>query len=669
MKLRALAASIVLAYSQLHAQTTTPTYWLTGEYYTSRALDPVKAANTYARGYTGKGSTIAILDTGISTTSPEFANGKIVLSKDFSGSGNINDNVGHGTHVAGIAAASRNGVGMMGLAFDANLMIAKVTNSSMLTMSPIIAGLDWAATNGAQVANLSSSISLSPASISANQIAAGVYSTSFTNRGGVPAGIGLNAAQWGAAMKNDIVLVVAAGNDSTAYAGGISQMATTVDSKNNLLLGGRMLVVGSWDPYKNVIASYSNQAGSLCTVMVGNVCQDKYRVSDFYILAPGTSITSTYPTGMIKSGYATMSGTSMAAPTVSGAVAIIHQEWPQMTGANIVKLLLVTANKNLPGYNVNIMGQGLLDMDRATQPVGALGIPVTGRSPITVSTLLTTGGSASTAKVASVMALDDFQRDFYIPGKSLTGLSNNEFNVKQTAVAYSSHNNYSQYNNYDNYRTTRVDNTEVSLYMNSNDANNTSPMFEIGQYVNTNYGEVKFTVGAFTEIGTWLGNSLSSTTPIANKSQTAYVGIGIDRQVTESVKLYGNAVNGVTTTDASNEMISKLNSVMSYSWTMGIEHSLNKNDSVGVMFYQPVTVYDAQASGSIPVGLDSEFNTVSTNSANFAADVHELRTGFYYKSNNKDNTNLTAFFETRQNYRGQAGVTDQAIGVSYTKRF
>ena len=276
MKLRALTASIVLAYSQLHAQTTAPSYWQTGEYYTSRALDPIKASSAYARGYTGKGSTIAILDTGINTTGAEFGNGKIVLSKDFSGSGNINDNVGHGTHVAGIAAAGRNGVGMMGLAFDANLMIAKVTNSNMLTMAPVIAGLDWAAVNGAHVANLSSNISLPASSIGAKMIAPGVYSSTFTNKGGAPANIGLNTTQWGAAMKNDIVLVVAAGNDSTAYAGGITQMATAVDSKNNLLLGGRMLVVGAWDPYKNAIASFSNQAGSLCTVMVGNVCQDKY---------------------------------------------------------------------------------------------------------------------------------------------------------------------------------------------------------------------------------------------------------------------------------------------------------------------------------------------------------------------------------------------------------
>jgi hypothetical protein len=665
MKLSALAVSIALAYSQLHAQTTTPSSWQTGEYYTSRALDSVKASSAYARGYTGKGSTIAILDTGISTTGAEFGNGKIVLSQDFSGSGNINDNVGHGTHVAGIAAASRNGVGMMGMAFDANLMIAKVTNSNMLTMDPVIAGLNWAAMNGAHVANLSANIGLSPASIGAKMIASGVYSTNFTNKGGAPANIGLNASQWAAAMKNDIVLVVAAGNDGTAYAGGITQMATAVDSKNNLVLGGRMLVVGSWDPYKNSLASFSNQAGSLCTVMVGTVCQDKYKISDFYILAPGTSITSTYPVGMAKSGYATMSGTSMSAPTIAGAVAIIHQEWPQMTGANIAKLLLVTANKKLPGYNVDVMGQGLLDMDRATQPVGALGIPVTGRGAVPVSTLLTTSGSASTAKIANIMALDDFQRDYYIPVKALTGTTTSEFNIKQLAVGYISHNNYSQYNSYNDYRASQFGDLSLALYSNDADTNSASPMIELTKNVNTKYGDLKFTVGSFVESGTWLGNSLSS----ENKSQTTYLGFGIDKQISESVNFYGNITNGVTITDDNNALITKLHPVLSYSWTMGLEKALNKNNSVGMMVYQPVTVYDARAEGNIPVGLDSNFNTVNATEVNFASSVQELRTGFYFKAKEKDNMNLLAFVENRQNYKGREGVSDLAVGLTYNIKF
>ena len=61
--------------------------------------------------------------------------------------------------------------------------------------------------------------------------------------------------------------------------------------------------------------------------------------------------------------YRTLGGTSMAAPAVTGAVGIVHQMWPHMTGANLTKLLLNTANKDIPNYDENVHGQGLLDLN------------------------------------------------------------------------------------------------------------------------------------------------------------------------------------------------------------------------------------------------------------------------------------------------------------------
>jgi len=77
--------------------------------------------------------------------------------------------------------------------------------------------------------------------------------------------------------------------------------------------------------------------------------------------------------------YKNMSGTSMAAPVVAGAVAIVHQLWPYMPGKDIAQLLLKTADKGLPGYAEQTHGQGLLDLDQATRPVGNLGVSLTGR--------------------------------------------------------------------------------------------------------------------------------------------------------------------------------------------------------------------------------------------------------------------------------------------------
>lgn len=155
-------------------------------------------------------------------------------------------------------------------------------------------------------------------------------------------------------------------------------MAYATRPDGSLYLNGQMLVVGAYDISTNTIASYSNKAGHLCQGfnIVNGSCADTYRMSDFYMLAPGNAFSAS------KSGteaYTISTGTSEAAAVVSGAVAIVHQQWPQMTGANIVKLLTATANKNLVNYDKDVMGAGLLDLEAATRPYGVVGIPTSGR--------------------------------------------------------------------------------------------------------------------------------------------------------------------------------------------------------------------------------------------------------------------------------------------------
>lgn len=110
----------------------------TPEYFASSGLDVINAAGAYARGYTGQGITIGISDLPVNLASPEFntkkgsayVSGSYVNYIDKNGiSYSVADRsywqyVSHGTHVAGIAAASRNGLGMHGVAFDAQVASA-----------------------------------------------------------------------------------------------------------------------------------------------------------------------------------------------------------------------------------------------------------------------------------------------------------------------------------------------------------------------------------------------------------------------------------------------------------------------------------------------------------------------------------------------------------------
>ena len=93
-------------------------------------LDIVNAPDAWARGWTGKGSTIAILDSGIDSDHSEFA-GRIMAQECFTSActnEGVDDLNGHGTHVAGIAAAAFDGAGTTGVAFDAELLVGKVAN-------------------------------------------------------------------------------------------------------------------------------------------------------------------------------------------------------------------------------------------------------------------------------------------------------------------------------------------------------------------------------------------------------------------------------------------------------------------------------------------------------------------------------------------------------------
>jgi hypothetical protein len=669
MKLKLLASSIALICTQLSAQTTG--VWETGEYYKSRTLAPIKASTAYSRGYTGKGSIIAVLDSGIDTTNEDFKNGKILFVKDFSNSGKINDTIGHGTHVAGIAAGAKNGLGVHGVAFDANLIIGKVTANGIVTVNSLIPAVHWASGNKADVINLSINFKLTQSALKAQLVSPGVYKTSYTNTANLPGG--MNAQQWALALSGETVLVVAAGNDNTPWSGGISQLAAVTDGKGNLLLGGKMIVAGNWNGQTNrSVGPNNNGAAQLCMVMVGTTCQDKYKVSDFYLLAPGTGITSSVPTTVNKSGLSTMSGTSMAAPAVSGGVAIVHQMWPQMTGANVVRLLLVTANKNLPGYSVTTMGQGMMDLDRATRPVGGLGIPTTGRlggaTVASVGPIIVTSGSAGTGKTTSLMVVDSFERDFYVNSKVLTAYNKPaSFNAVQASMPYSTQNNYALFNNYTDQNRVRLDNVEVAMYR---DNIGTPGMVEVALNKSIGNVNVRYSAGAFSEANTWLGNSVAGFNGQGNNmsSTTQFVGVGASHE-SGNTKLYASAQHGVTFTRASSDNVKNISPALSYTWTLGAEHKLNAKNTLGMMFYQPVSVYHARADITAPVGLDSNFNIIQQHRGNLAADVREIRAGVYYKFNEKNSTNITAFLENRQNFRGQEGVKDHAVGFVVNQRF
>ncbi len=357
-----LSAWVVLALltDPVRAQTSAQ-----NELNTSKAVLQIGASTAYGLKYTGTGVKVAVLDTGVNSGNRDLA-GRLLAGRNFTvGSPNTNvaDGNGHGTHVAGLIAANRNSTGMFGVAYSAQILPVKViANNGAGASIWVDAGLRWAADQGAFLANLS--------------------------LGGT---VATNPAAMQYAVGKGMLIVAAAGNAGQAQPGWPARYA------GQAWANGQVINVVAVDS-ANRIASWSNRAGDAMY---------------FTLAAPGVSLTSTYGTG-----YAAMSGTSMAAPVVTGAAALIKSRWTYLNAKDVAGILFVTAT-DLGAVGVDpVFGRGLVNVDRAMKPVGEVVTAAYGGRKVPIYAA-STGGAVNSALqraagvgLLKVSGLDTFGRDF-----------------------------------------------------------------------------------------------------------------------------------------------------------------------------------------------------------------------------------------------------------------
>ena len=260
--------------------TSVPNYTVTDGYYNQQDYINYLHVGDAWSSYRGNGVTVAVIDTGIDTDHPEFA-GRISeksynatedkIVKDYLLAGDvydwslIEDEQGHGTAVTGVISAAMNGEGVVGVAPEVTIIVIKAecdANGNFLRSSDLVFGLYYAIEAGADVVNMSF----------------GVY---FTNPFASPLRL---------AVDSDILCVAAAGNDGTT-----ALMYPAADP-NCIAVGA--LAQDSWE-----LAAYSNYGENV------------------NIVAPGTTFTT-----QKGGGYGIMNGTSLAAPIVAGAMALLKQQ-------------------------------------------------------------------------------------------------------------------------------------------------------------------------------------------------------------------------------------------------------------------------------------------------------------------------------------------------------
>ncbi|MGP3985140.1 S8 family peptidase [Streptomyces sp. KR80] len=293
-----------------------------------KSVAQIGAPEAWKAGFDGKGTKIAVLDTGVDQTHPDLA-GQEVAEKNFSASPDTKDRFGHGTHVASISAGTgaKSGGKYKGVASGAGLLDGKVLDDQGYGEdSGIIAGLEWAAAEGADIVNLSlggpDSPGVDPLEEAVNRLSA----------------------------DTGTLFVIAAGNSGDLGPG-------TVGSPGS---ADAALTVGAVDK-KDKLASFSSTGPR---VGDGAVKPD--------LTAPGVDIGAAAAPGSIIAkegkpvapGYVAISGTSMATPHVAGAAAILAQQHPDWTGAHI-KAALTGSTKPGTGYTAFQQGSGRVDVAKA----------------------------------------------------------------------------------------------------------------------------------------------------------------------------------------------------------------------------------------------------------------------------------------------------------------
>ncbi|WP_026058049.1 S8 family peptidase [Streptomyces sp. SS] len=301
--------------------------WLDGRVKASlkESVPLIGAPEAWAAGYDGKGVKVAVLDTGIDVHHPDFA-GLIDGTASFVPGEAVTDVNGHGSHVAGtiVGSGAASGGDNKGVAPGADLFVGKVLGGAegYGQDSWVMAGMQWAAESGADVVNMS-------------------LGDSYPTDGSDPMSQTVDAlsAQYGT------LFVIAAGNSGpeSISAPGAAASALTVAATDK----------------QDRLASFSS-TGPLA--WSGGMKPD--------IAAPGVDITAARSQEMTGGGeglYRTISGTSMATPHVVGAAAILAQQHPDWTGAQLKEHLMSTAKGLDGGYSPYEVGTGRLDVAAAVR--------------------------------------------------------------------------------------------------------------------------------------------------------------------------------------------------------------------------------------------------------------------------------------------------------------
>ena len=289
----------------------------------------MNAEAAWEDGATGNGVTVAVVDSGISSTQADLQGRISAASIDVVAGRNtpyVADD-SHGTLVSGVIASNFNGLGTIGVAYQSTILSIRADVSDCddentevcFSSSDLVRALDYAVDNGVKIINMSLG------------------------------GEGRLGAAFEAALLRAVnagaVIVASSGNDGESNPGWPARYA--VDPR----FAGSVIAVGSHN-VQDVMSDFSNRAGVTQTA---------------YISAPGEDVL----TGCNGTICYRVNGTSFSAPHVAGALALLLDAFPNLSAREALAILIDTARDAGDAGPDIVYGRGLLDLQRAFAPVGA----------------------------------------------------------------------------------------------------------------------------------------------------------------------------------------------------------------------------------------------------------------------------------------------------------
>lgn len=343
------------------------------EYQRSNSPVAANAINAYNAGATGANSKIAIIDSGLSDPLGEFSGRIDAASRGFGGNTTFADADGHGTSVAAVAAAARNGSGIEGIAYGATVLALRTdtvgtcgsTDGCSFNTGTLATAVDYAVANGATVINFS--------------------------LGGDSAAPAALRAAISRATAAGVIVVMSAGNAGSADPELFAQVAG-----DNTISHGLMVIAGAHDA-NFASTSFSNKAGIDASV---------------YLAALGNQVRAFDNQGQA----ALFSGTSYAAPAIAAAVAILRSAFPNLTPTQTIDLLYRSAtDAGAAGTDV-IYGRGILNLTKAFQPAGTSSLAGS-TIPISLTSNATLGAAMgdatlTTSSLGKAIFLDGYGRAY-----------------------------------------------------------------------------------------------------------------------------------------------------------------------------------------------------------------------------------------------------------------